>query len=574
MKKIINIIMLIALSFSTIMPVNAYQYWEHERDQKYLKDEKRRVNIINNYSQKGDYVIGNTETIKLYYNSCNNIFNLFNCYGVFFYNIYQLNNYENRTMVINPATTRLEKQQYYKPEVRETVPVYQYVKYFGSSFEISFFQKVTYWLRGYNTYSVTNSERVRVYNLWRFRYEYQYIPVTRHYAQPPLYRYQFVGYISRVVEPARMAERYIQVIDPPKTINYKAHLGVASEPIYTGLFMGLFNGAKRTIDFGGQVISAISKQDVTEITFIKDGQKYVASVFDRGSSATDIYAIMIMDYTKNTIYTAKVTLDQLANNPEEISTLLGEVLYAFTLAGSIDKGLKGPEITIISDHLKIAKKSKESSKSLAISLQKHGNVIDEIITKHGDEAINIINKNNLPTNIIQDISRKAVDIDDFRYRISDMNPDGTSKYLRSIALEIIDDSKYADIWDKVNKFTRGNIIDSEVMGNNLGHYFPVIDRINLETRTVHSFKSMDTRSKSYQTTADFKRKLKEYVDELDGFIEKTYGSKTVDINDYDYKILDLVIPDEQLNVYQKNAIEEIKSYAASKNIKFDITIVK
>ena len=126
-----------------------------------------------------------------------------------------------------------------------------------------------------------------------------------------------------------------------------------------------------------------------------------------------------------------------------------------------------------------------------------------------------------------------------------------------------------NVWKKT-PFARGNEID-ELFGNNLGHNFPVIDRI--ENRTIISFKSIDLTAKSYQTRNRLYGQLAKYVRQLDRFRGKAWSNKNVRLVDYEHKVLRIAIPNVTITGEQRLALDAAKLYAKQKDIKIVISVV-
>jgi len=145
---------------------------------------------------------------------------------------------------------------------------------------------------------------------------------------------------------------------------------------------------------------------------------------------------------------------------------------------------------------------------------------------------------------------------------------GTNVLVKNIKLSTLADEIVElpfDAWI-FNWSKRGQIIDTG-LGNNLGSTFKGIDI--LENRTIISIKSMDISAETYQTAANPRGKLKEYVNKLDKFTDW----KEVKVGRYDTKQLKLALPDINISQAQLDVINEMKSYAKSINIDFKITIV-
>ena len=127
-----------------------------------------------------------------------------------------------------------------------------------------------------------------------------------------------------------------------------------------------------------------------------------------------------------------------------------------------------------------------------------------------------------------------------------------------------------DVWKK-GSVARGNTIDN-ALGNNLGHNFPVIDK--LENGVITSIKSIDLTLPSYQTAKGIYSKLRRDVDELDDFKTKTWAKIEVTPERYSSKALEIVIPDMKITMEQQKGIEMVKEYAKDRGIETTVTVVK
>lgn len=126
------------------------------------------------------------------------------------------------------------------------------------------------------------------------------------------------------------------------------------------------------------------------------------------------------------------------------------------------------------------------------------------------------------------------------------------------------------LWEK-GAFKRGQIID-KALGNNLGYNFPVIDKLN--DRTITSIKSMDLTANTYQTGRGIYNALVKNIDDLEAFEKRSWRHTTINIDDYDYKQLEVAIPKITISKDQKNGLEQAVKYAKSKNINVKITVVE
>jgi hypothetical protein len=136
------------------------------------------------------------------------------------------------------------------------------------------------------------------------------------------------------------------------------------------------------------------------------------------------------------------------------------------------------------------------------------------------------------------------------------------------------------LWDRLvhSPFDRGSLID-KLLGNNMGYNYPMIDRFESATGEAISIKSLDTGAKSYQTTASLENKVDTYVDDVassNGSTVKGTGTGPTYVTQSMVKsrILELAIPDRQLSQAQKEALDNVKAYAKSKNVSVVIVVVQ
>ena len=127
-----------------------------------------------------------------------------------------------------------------------------------------------------------------------------------------------------------------------------------------------------------------------------------------------------------------------------------------------------------------------------------------------------------------------------------------------------------DVWEK-GPFKRGDMID-DALGNNLGHNFPIIDK--LENGVITSNKSIDLTGPSYQTAKGIYNKLRRDVDALDDFTWKQWKGQRVDVKDYSSKKIEIAVQDMKITAEQQRGLEMVKEYAKEKGIEITITVVK
>jgi hypothetical protein len=143
--------------------------------------------------------------------------------------------------------------------------------------------------------------------------------------------------------------------------------------------------------------------------------------------------------------------------------------------------------------------------------------------------------------------------------------------------DIIDILTYADdiVQNKENVWVEGDVIRGqkvdEILGNNLGRYYPVAD--HLDNRLLTSFKSIDTAAPTYSLKGKLYNKIIKDIKSLNKFTGRTYAGVTVTPDMYDEKMLKLVIPYNNLNGLQARQIDAAKEYAKQLGIDFNITIL-
>ncbi|BEU87584.1 hypothetical protein TAMA11512_10480 [Selenomonas sp. TAMA-11512] len=127
-----------------------------------------------------------------------------------------------------------------------------------------------------------------------------------------------------------------------------------------------------------------------------------------------------------------------------------------------------------------------------------------------------------------------------------------------------------DIWS-MGAAQRGKLID-QILGNNLGSNFPVVDR--LENGVLTSIKSMDLRAPTYQTSKGIYNKIKSDVDKIDAFDFKRWGKSNVRTIDYHRKEVEVAIPNMKLSKEQRKGLEAAKAYAEEHGISMKITVIE
>jgi hypothetical protein len=153
--------------------------------------------------------------------------------------------------------------------------------------------------------------------------------------------------------------------------------------------------------------------------------------------------------------------------------------------------------------------------------------------------------------------------------LADWNSDGDS--------DIIDILVYADdivkndekVWSE-GDVIRGQKVD-DILGNNLGRNFPVVDK--LENRILTSFKSIDTAAPTYSLKGRLYNRIIKDIKSLNKFTGRTWAGVKVTPDMYDKKILELVVPNNNLGSIQARQIDAAKEYAKQLGIEFKITIL-
>ena len=155
--------------------------------------------------------------------------------------------------------------------------------------------------------------------------------------------------------------------------------------------------------------------------------------------------------------------------------------------------------------------------------------------------------------------------------VANVSDEGSAQENEILASAVADEVINAgtSVWD-LGSFARGKEIE-RLLGSNTHSNFPTVDKI--EGRTITSITSHDTRAASNKDGGLYKNIIKG-VDKLDEFKDATYAGTTISENDYDFKVLNIVLPDEPLCKEQIRGIFDAKSAALKKGIKIIITVVK
>ena len=109
-------------------------------------------------------------------------------------------------------------------------------------------------------------------------------------------------------------------------------------------------------------------------------------------------------------------------------------------------------------------------------------------------------------------------------------------------------------------------LNSHLAGDGLGTNFPVFDRIEKETSTIISTKSLDLGAKSYKEPEKLRKRLQKYIDQMNNFEKKypkvkdakgmQWGKTELKSTQYTSKKLELVIPDMPMTTEQAQIIQE------------------
>lgn len=571
MKKILYIIVLISILFNSLIPTYAYNKIDHAKDQSYVKQEKRLISKITNASLKGDYLITGRETIRMYDDECGQ-YNYIECLGTFMLTVYYNNHYENRELVVTESYTAASSALKFVDTTYKKVAIKENQKSYGKFFEINYFQVLFYEILGYDVDYRTTTETKNVFDIFKFKYVKKQVKVTEYWARKVTNQQVIVGYKDVIDEKAHWETVNIKKIVPPTTQRYRAFLYEEGFGV-NGALYGYGEGVKRTIKLGSEIIEAVKTLDETKITFIKDGQKYLAKVLTKVDNTSQLVNVFVTDTYTGVTTTISFAFDHYTKNPDQISNLVGELTYAIGTAHLVGEIGKKIDIKLIDVDAKVINIYSKYKNVVPGLLVKYGNTLSQIVTKFGDDVVKLIDK--YEPKIVKSIWLQSDNIDDLAYRLGDLAADGSSKFLSQIADEVVTEHDF--IW-KLNAFVRGKISDT-LLGNNLHANFPGIDYIDEIKRIIISNKTIDPRLKSYLNASQFKSKLMGYVDDLNDFTSGKIGGIsieqiTVSPLDYDAKMLKLGMPDIQLSLDQQKALIEVINYAKSKGIKTSITVIK
>lgn len=128
------------------------------------------------------------------------------------------------------------------------------------------------------------------------------------------------------------------------------------------------------------------------------------------------------------------------------------------------------------------------------------------------------------------------------------------------------ESNTDSVWKRDN-YSRGIII-RELYGGNLPETFPVISAY--ENGTIKMIKSINHTTPSYSDGKMLVKTVKQMLDSLATFNGKSWGGIEIKKSDIKMKIFVLVMPENTFSKAQEIAMQEIRSFATSKGIVFDL----
>ncbi|MGO1165156.1 MAG: hypothetical protein ACTMHL_00925 [Janibacter sp.] len=127
-----------------------------------------------------------------------------------------------------------------------------------------------------------------------------------------------------------------------------------------------------------------------------------------------------------------------------------------------------------------------------------------------------------------------------------------------------------DVWDtdKIDPKKRGIIVEAAQDGNLPGSY-KTWDKYEVQAngdRVATSIKSMDPSLKTYGTDGAVERQLKDYVDEIDKATPNSRGGVSINPQQLDGKVLEVVTPPDGFTPSQLEELNRARTYADSKGI--------
>ena len=148
--------------------------------------------------------------------------------------------------------------------------------------------------------------------------------------------------------------------------------------------------------------------------------------------------------------------------------------------------------------------------------------------------------------------------------------DGIDKSFKKLVAEVTETKLPEGTWEKP-PLERGDIID-KAMGNNLGHNFPPIDKV--ENGVVTSVKSRDLGAKTYQNGNKLEKVIVKDINKVSGFIGETFNGKFVNAEEIVGRQLQVVVPNVTLSEAQINAVNNATKHGIDKGVKLIITVGK
>ena len=160
----------------------------------------------------------------------------------------------------------------------------------------------------------------------------------------------------------------------------------------------------------------------------------------------------------------------------------------------------------------------------------------------GTKMYSYLGTKSLPSSVITVLGKELTDGDDDEFKLVEY------------ADKVVKTDKDAWVMAPVK---RGDYLD-DVFGNNLGHNFPVIDK--LENRVITSIKSMDLSLKSYQTSNGIFGKILKDASALNNFKQKFWAKQTISLADYDSKVLQIILPNMSITAEQMLGLQAAELY--------------
>ena len=161
----------------------------------------------------------------------------------------------------------------------------------------------------------------------------------------------------------------------------------------------------------------------------------------------------------------------------------------------------------------------------------------------------------VPTSLINSIQMEIADGDDDEYKLA--------KYADNVV------KLDKDAWE-MSPVKRGDYFD-DLFGNNLGHNFPVVDK--LENRVLTSIKSMDLSLKTYQKPNGIFGKILKDASTLKSFTGKSWANTEIFVGQYDKKVLQIILPNMSISAQQMMELQAAEIYIENEyNIQLILTV--